>query len=122
MDLKLQDVNKTALVVDNDPLVMLGTVVMLREIGYIVVSALSGEDALDMIARGKVPGILVTDYSMPNMTGVELAHAVIRLHPNTRVLVVTGHSELDEELPAQWRLLTKPFSSAELRDALVRLV
>ena len=120
-DIKVQAANKTVLVVDNDPLVMLGTAVMLREIGYSVVSATAPRDALGAFQRDLVPAILVTDYSMPTMTGVELAQAVLQLHPTTRILIVTGHSELDENLPTDWGLLTKPFSSFELRDALLRL-
>ena len=121
MDIKVQAANKTVLVVDNDPLVMLGTAVMLREIGYHVVTATSPQDALGAFQHDDAPSILVTDYSMPVMTGVELAEAVLRLHAATRILIVTGHSELDEHLPDEWQLLTKPFSSVELRDALVRL-
>ena len=120
-DIKVQAANKTVLVVDNDPLVMLGTAVMLREIGYRVVTATVPNDALGEFERDGAPSILVTDYSMPAMTGVELAHAALSLHPDTRILIVTGHSELDEHLPGDWQLLTKPFSSAELRDALARL-
>ena len=120
-DIKVQAANKTVLVVDNDPLVMLGTAVMLREIGYRVVTATSPQEALGAFQRDGVPSILVTDYSMPKMTGVELAKTVLDLHHDTRILIVTGHSELDEHLPANWGLLTKPFSSVELRDALLRL-
>jgi CheY-like chemotaxis protein len=111
----------TVLVVDNEPLVMLGTVVMLRELGYTVTSTELADQALAQFESDDAPAILVTDYAMPKMTGVHLAEAVLRLKPETRVLLVTGHENIGETTPSDWQFLSKPFSCAELRGALTRL-
>jgi CheY-like chemotaxis protein len=111
----------TVLVVDNDPLVMLGTVVMLRELGYSVTSTELANNALEQFDREDPPAILVTDYSMPQMTGIHLAECAVKLKPDTRVLLVTGHENIAEKMPSDWRLLSKPFSSVELRNALSQL-
>jgi DNA-binding NtrC family response regulator len=112
---------ETVLVVDNEPLVMLGTVVMLRELGYTVSSTEQASCALEQFSRDDAPAILVTDYSMPQMTGIHLAECAVKLKPETRVLLVTGHENIAEIMPAGWQLLSKPFSSVELHHALARL-
>jgi CheY-like chemotaxis protein len=109
------------LVVDNDPLVMLGTVMMLRELGYRVTSTELPEQALKQFDGDNAPDILVTDYAMPKMSGFRLAKAAARLKPNTSVLLVTGHSEIQEIVPSEWQFLSKPFSSSELQNALERM-
>jgi CheY-like chemotaxis protein len=111
----------SVLVVDNDPLVLLGTVVMLRELGYPVTSTDAAEHSLAWFETEEAPAILVTDYAMPKMNGVELGQAVIRLKPSTQVLIVTGHDSIGDEIPCEWQCLSKPFSCAELRSALERL-
>ena len=111
----------TVLVVDNEPLVMLGTVVMLRELGYTVTSTEQANHALEQFDRGDAPDILVTDYAMPQMTGIHLAECAVKLKPDTRVLLVTGHENIAETMPSDWQFLSKPFSSVELRNALTRL-
>jgi CheY-like chemotaxis protein len=111
----------TALVIDNDPLVLLGTVIMMRELGYDVRSTGSTDEAIAAFDVADAPDILVTDYSMPKMTGVDLARGIILARPDTRVLIVTGHQHLADDMPDGWKILTKPFSGAELDRALNQL-
>lgn len=62
--------------------------------GYRVLQAHSGADALDLYARHDGPiHLLLTDIVMPGMSGPELAAAVRRLSPGTRVLFISGYSE-----------------------------
>lgn len=107
------------LVVDNDPLIRLGTVFMLRENGLNAESADSARHAHGLIEGGFVPDLLITDYAMPGGNGVALAYEIAGLNPDLRVLIVTGQSSIDEPLRDAWRVLTKPFTSAELYDAIV---
>jgi CheY-like chemotaxis protein len=111
----------TVLVIDNDPIVLLGTAVMMRELGYDVQSTGSTDEAIAAFEAADAPDILVTDYSMPKMTGVDLARGIIRARPATRVLLVTGHLHIDDDMPDEWKILTKPFSCAELGHALYQL-
>ncbi len=108
----------TALVVDNDELVRLGTVVMAREIGFSIKTAPDGPSALVLIDGDKLPDVLITDYDMPGMTGVELAKAIAEQRPDVDVLIVTGHDTINEQLPDRWKILHKPFTSATLKDTL----
>lgn len=107
------------LVVDNDPLIRLGTVFMLRENGLTAESAESTLHAHALIAGGFVPDLLITDYAMPGGNGAALAHELAELNPDLLVLIVTGHPSIEEPLRDAWRILTKPFTSAELYDAIV---
>ena len=45
---------------------------MLTDLGYKVIEATSGAEALRLLRRGSAPDLLITDYLMPGMNGVEL--------------------------------------------------
>lgn len=107
----------TALLVDDEELVRSSTNDMLSEIGYEVVEAASAERAMELLADGLRPDLLVTDHLMPGMTGSELARAAKAERPNLPVLIVSGYAEhagLDSDLVA----LTKPFRRDELAAAI----
>ena len=113
-----QAISCTALVVDNDELVRLGTVVILREIGFTLMTAPDGPSGLVLIESAKMPDILVTDYEMPGMNGVELARIITDKSPGIHVLIVTGHNDLGQEIPDHWQVLQKPFTNMEMQSAL----
>ncbi|AOH86160.1 hypothetical protein AWL63_21570 [Sphingomonas panacis] len=103
----------TALLVDDEDLVRAATADMLGELGFAVIEARSGEEALMLLDAHSGIDILVTDHIMPQMTGAELAHAAMSRRPDLRVLVVSGYSDaggLSPELPR----LEKPFRQADL--------
>ena len=110
--------NCTALVVDDDELVRLGTVIMMRDIGFTLNTAPDGASALVLVDGGKLPDVLITDYDMPGMTGIELAKTLTEQHPEVDVLIVTGHDRIDDVYPKRWKILHKPFTSAALKLSL----
>lgn len=83
-----------------------------------------GDDALAHAVALPACDLLVTDYLMPDMNGAELATQFRRVHPQAKVLLLTG---MGEELPtadhgpADLRL-EKPFGPAELRAAVHDLI
>ncbi|WP_372016527.1 response regulator [Pseudoxanthomonas sp. 10H] len=103
-----------ALVVDDDPGVRMCTADVLADMGYEVVEAGSAEEALRAVDGGLVPVLMVTDQLMPGMSGAALAREVVSRHPRTRVIVVSGYT--DVELDPGLVLLGKPFRLKELRD------
>lgn len=110
-----------ALLVDDEDLVRATTADMLVELGFEVVEAHSGADALDQLRRRGSVDVLITDHLMPHMTGVQLANAVAMDHPALPVLIVSGYSDaigIDAELPR----LEKPFRQAELASRLASLL
>jgi CheY-like chemotaxis protein len=64
----------------------------LRELGYTVVEASSGKEAIKKIKEGTVPHLLFTDAVMPEMTGAELAAELAKTLPNLEVLFTTGYT------------------------------
>jgi PAS domain S-box-containing protein len=110
---------RRVLLVDDEELVRLSTAAMLADLGYEVVEASSGEEALHMLQEA-APDLLVTDHLMPGISGVELAHEAQRRIPTLRTLIVSGYAELDGVAPDLPRL-TKPFRNSELAERLASL-
>ena len=107
----------TVLLVDDEDLVRASTADMLVDLGFEVVEARSGTEALARLATTGPFDLLVTDHLMPGMTGVELARAAVGRQPGLPVLVVSGYSDavgLAADLPR----LEKPFRQADLLAAL----
>ena len=102
------------LVVDDDPLVLMGTVEMIQDLGYRVIEASSGAEALERMSDDGPADVLLTDQAMPGMTGVQLAAAVREKYPHVGIVLATGYAELPPDAPPDMRRLGKPFSQSEL--------
>jgi signal transduction histidine kinase/PAS domain-containing protein len=113
-------VSGTVLLVDDELLVRLSTADMLSDLGYSVVEANSGEDALRRVDGGLRPDLLVTDHLMAGMSGVDLARELRGRIPELKVLVVSGYAEAEGLAPDLARL-TKPFRLTDLTASLARL-
>ncbi|GAA4017881.1 hypothetical protein GCM10022280_16520 [Sphingomonas swuensis] len=109
-----------ALLVDDEELVRASTASMLVDLGYDVVEASSGEEAVARVQDGAVPDILVTDQLMPGLSGTDLAVRLTSAFPSMHVLVVSGYADLDSLSPS-FPHLSKPFRQAELAEALAAL-
>lgn len=111
--------DKTVLVVDDEIHIVHVVAIKLRNNGYEVISADNGAEALELALRDK-PDIIVTDYQMPIMTGLELV-GNLRKHEETKhipVIMLTARSfaiskEQQDELQISG-CLSKPFSPKEL--------
>jgi PAS domain S-box-containing protein len=107
----------TVLLVDDEDLVRASTADMLVDLGFEVIEARSGSEALARLDEAGAIDLLVTDHLMPGMTGVELAREIVARRPGLPVLVVSGYSDavgLAADLPR----LEKPFRQADLLAAL----
>lgn len=110
----------TALLVDDEELVRMSTADMLGDLGYSVVEASSGDEALALLGEAAGFDLLVTDHLMPGLSGTDLAREARAARPGLPVLLVSGYAELegvDPDLPR----LTKPFRKDELASSLARL-
>jgi CheY-like chemotaxis protein len=114
---------KTLLLVDDDELVRMSTAEMLADLGYSVVQASSGVEALDLTRSGK-PAIdmLVTDFLMPGMNGVELAGAFRSIVPKAPVLLVTGYANITQGPGAELPRVMKPFSQSRIASRIAELL
>jgi len=109
----------TVLLVDDEPLVRASTADMLTELGYEVVEADSGQDALALI-EVRVPDLVITDHLMPGLSGTDLALVLAAERPGLPVLIVSGYADLDG-LPSDIPRLTKPFRQSDLAASVARL-
>jgi two-component system cell cycle sensor histidine kinase/response regulator CckA len=113
------------LLVEDDPSVRRLLTLMLQSSGYIVHTAASGDEALELSQRPEVVvDLLLTDYVLPGISGVELCVALRERWPDLRLLVMTGHAEIPPagaaELPEGAELLGKPFTREQLSQLLAR--
>lgn len=107
------------LVVEDDPDVRRHSIASVRELGYEVLEAADGPSALTVLRAHPEIDLLFTDVVLPNkMNGKQLADKAQALRPNLAVLFVSGYSRdaliHDGRLPASIKLLSKPYTFAQL--------
>lgn len=107
------------LLVDDDSLVLEATAAMLEDLGHTVTAVSSGSEAVEAMLKDPAIHVVVTDYAMPGMTGLELARTLRRRDPDLPIILATGHAGLSESMEMGIRKLTKPFRQEELAAALV---
>ena len=106
----------TVLVVDDDADVREVAAGMLEELGYVVVQAGSGAEALAILMDRSDLDVMVTDIRMPGMTGLELLDRATCLRSDLKVILISGYFQ--PQLLTR-RFLQKPFRTREL-DAAIR--
>ena len=87
------------LVVDDEQQMLEVLVEWISRAGYRVLSARSGREALQ-IFKAECPELMITDLSMPEMSGLELIEAVRTISPNTEILILTGQSSVASAIDA----------------------
>jgi CheY-like chemotaxis protein len=111
------------LVVDDHEDVRDVIVAYLETLGYDVVQAASGPAALEILRvdRGAIH-LMIVDYAMPEMSGVELMRAVRSRRPHLPVVIVTGYAETTEfdDRRVDAVLLKKPFRMNDLAATVER--
>jgi signal transduction histidine kinase len=112
----------TVLVVDDDFLVAEGTVAMLEDLGHTVLVANSGERALGVLAEKPAIDVVITDQSMPGMTGLHLAQHIRERLPDMPIVLATGHADLAEARGLDLTVMIKPFRQKDLAEALAAVV
>ncbi|MBI1684927.1 response regulator [Caulobacter hibisci] len=107
--------NTTILVVDDDSAVREITISLLTEMGYQIVEAGSGTAALTLLSERPDIDLLLVDYAMPGMSGVETATRARAMRPNLPCMYVTGYADLAalREVGGQ-SVVQKPFAGDEL--------
>ena len=118
------------LLVDDESTLADFSAIMLRRLGYRVSLAGNGAEALQCLAQmdrnGLPVDLVITDQTMPMMTGTELARHIREIYPEMPIILCTGYSEsVSPETATEFGLnafLYKPLSSRELPITLRRVL
>ncbi len=109
--------NKKILVVDDEQYIRDIICEYLISLGYYVVAAVDGQDALDKVEMESFD-IYIVDIFMPRMDGLQLLNNIKELYPLAVVVVITGYSSIDIAVKAirngAFHYLTKPIQEEEL--------
>jgi CheY-like chemotaxis protein len=94
---------------------------MLEDLGFKVIEARSGTDALEIVKNDKAIDLLITDYSMPRMNGAQLARAVKEVRPELPILLATGYAELPPHSALDLPRIGKPYRQDQLEAEISKL-
>jgi two-component system, cell cycle sensor histidine kinase and response regulator CckA len=107
--------SQTILMVDDEDLLLAMGRTILSAYGYQVLTANSGQKALEIFSTHPSPvDLVITDLVMPAMSGRELAEHIRRLSPNTPVICTSGFVRSQNSTDEDAGYLQKPFTSQEL--------
>ncbi|MFN4283686.1 MAG: ATP-binding protein [Alphaproteobacteria bacterium] len=110
------------LVVDDDLLIAMSTVDMLDDLGHDVTEAHSGDEALKILGDDRPFDLMITDHSMPGMTGMQLAVLARDMRPGLPILLATGYAELPDAPAIELPRLAKPYKQNQLASQIAKLV
>jgi DNA-binding NtrC family response regulator len=119
---------RTLLLVDDEPSILAALKRLFRREGYTILTAESGSDGLELLAKNEV-GVIISDARMPGMDGGEFLGEVRELYPQVLRMMLSGYADLAAVTTAVNRgelfcFLSKPWDDTELvamvRDAFRR--
>jgi CheY-like chemotaxis protein len=113
---RLPRTGRHVLVVDDASDVLVSVTAFLVTAGFVVTTAADGDAALRLIATDPRVGVLVTDFAMPGLSGVDLITQATQLRPELKCLLITGYPGADglADLLPGVEVLAKPFRRAAL--------
>jgi CheY-like chemotaxis protein len=113
--------NRRILLVDDETLVAMVIERFLHEAGFFVLGARSGAEALLLFAESPWD-LVITDRSMPEMTGEQLAHQIKSSDPATPIILMSGYGSPVTAAELFDAVLSKPFSKEHLIFSVARVM
>jgi len=83
--------------------------------------ARTGDEAMQLLGQQQVD-VLLTDIVMPGINGIELARRAQRLHPNLKLMFMTGYSSRFVDAQELGKVVLKPFRVSEFIAVLVEVL
>lgn len=109
------------LLVDDDFLVRTNSAFMMADLGHTVIEASSAKSALEVLRNNGQIELVVTDFLMPGMNGVDLANEIRRIRPNLPVILATGYADVQPSWGSEFPRLPKPYTQDQLTEMLERI-
>jgi len=114
---------QSILLVDDEEGIRTVLGISLADMGYHVLTAENGQEALRIFKKAR-PAIVLTDIKMPEMDGIELLRRIKAHNPDTEVIMITGHGDMDLAVKSvkyeATDFVTKPINDEILAIALKR--
>jgi two-component system, cell cycle sensor histidine kinase and response regulator CckA len=109
---------KKVLLAEDEPMVRNLMQQLLLSWGYRVFSACNGREAMEIAEEHEGPiDLLVSDVTMPEMDGPELAETLQAKWPRLQIILLSGYSHTEVVLQHGWTFMQKPFELQKLRAA-----
>jgi DNA-binding NtrC family response regulator len=114
--------NSCILLVDDEQNVLSALMRELADEPYEIVTALSGEEAMNLVSARSCK-VIISDERMPGMDGASFLAAAKEISPASVRMMLTGHASIDATMRAVnsgeiYRFFTKPWSSLELKQSI----
>lgn len=118
---------KLVLVAEDEVLIREFEIATLKRAGFEVLSAMNGIEGAALFARHfHEIELIVSDISMPGMTGLELAAFARTIRPDVKIVIASGSIANEDREEAGWiensKFVAKPFTATELLDAITGLL
>jgi CheY-like chemotaxis protein len=114
-----------AIVVEDDPIIMMETVFILEDAGFRVYESFDGDEAiLHLTTHWESTVLLFSDVDMPgSMNGFALARHVAEHWPLIEIVIASGHTRpADGDMPKKATFLTKPFNQRMVHEHLSQIL
>lgn len=112
------------LLIDDDEFVRDSLRLMFESRECVLLTAETAEEAIEILAKQKYD-IIITDYMLPGMDGLELCRQIQKTHPHAMMILITAYGSQDVEEEANsigvHELIEKPITSETFESSLSRL-
>lgn len=109
---------KTILLVDDEMEILKSLGEILTRFGYGVIAKQKGPDALDAVKAGATIDLVITDYRMPGMDGLEFLNMLRQMNPTVPVIMLTAYGAVESYLKSLslgvFEYVNKPIKAKEL--------
>lgn len=109
------------LVVDDEPMVRSVAAQLLRLRGFVIDEASTAQEALRMSST-QTFDLILTDLGMPEMSGSELARQVKKKNPSLPIILVTGHTDAEDQSEHVDAVVRKPFKVDQLVESIQKVI
>jgi len=108
---------ETILVIDDDPMILNLVDLMLQKHGFSTLLAGDGQTGLEIFKENSATiDLILVDMLMPGMNGKKVIEEVLRLHPDCKIILLTGYATDLEELDGVRDIIQKPISLDRLHQ------
>lgn len=115
------------LLVDDEPSIRVALAFLIKQLGYQVMEATNGEEALELLAQHQ-PNVVILDVMMPRLDGFEVARRIRTqpLYAEVKIVFLTARGTEEDRFDGYGSggelYITKPFDNAELVNTIRELV